>query len=234
MHMKHSPAQYARHPSPQLNAIFASQPFPHQGQGPDKASVVIFGLDANYSPDLLQHRQFFERILEYHEDGVGFWRRHGVHHPFLLDDYPLKKNTGGVPYHRKFTWLGLDATYADFISFVELLPVPTTGRTESRTFWEMFDLGHARQIDRLVEQGERRMVMLSSSVMNGKMRVAAKRYGVFQWLPREFKLGEMARIGKTVIYGAPHFSSTTYSKRVFVDVGEDIRAFCESDRSASG
>jgi hypothetical protein len=231
MHMKDLPAQYARHPSPQLNAIFASQPFPHQGQSPEKARVIIFGLDANYSPELSQHAAFFERIIEYHRDGVGFWKRHDVHHPFLLDDYPLKKNTGGVPYHRKFTWLGLDSTYANYISFVELLPVPTTGRTESGTFWELFDLGHAKRIDRLVERGERRMVVLSSSVMKGKMRTAAKRYGVFQWLPREFRLGEMARSGETVIYGAPHFSSTTYSKAVFADVGEDIQAFCEPLRA---
>ena len=221
-------AKYSRHPSAALNELFAAQSFPHQGQEPEKAKIIIFGLDANYSLEISNHPAFLERIFEYHRDGVQFWRRHGVHHPFLLDEYPLKKNTGGVPYHRKFTWLGLDSSYADHISFVELLPIPTTGRTEVATFWELFDTQHAKRIDDLIKLSCRRMILLSSSVMSDKMRTAAKRFGVFDWLPAGFRLGEMDRIGSTVIYGAPHFSSTQYKRRVFEGVGEDIRTFCVS------
>lgn len=219
-------SEYDQHDSVALNEIFAAQEFPHQGQNPMDASVVFFGLDANYSPGISDHAAFFERIIEYHNDGVGFWKRYGVHHPFLQGDYPLKKNTGGVPYHRKFTWLGLDDRFADTVSFVELIPVPTTGRTDPSSFWQLFQPDHARRIDALVESGERRMIVLSKSVADQYMRVAAKRYGVFLWLLKRFQLGHLGQIGKTVIYGAPHFSSTMYKKSVFEAVGDKIRRFC--------
>jgi hypothetical protein len=127
--------------------------------------------------------------LEYHQDGVAFWQKHGVHHPFLLPSYPLKKNTGGVPYHRKFRSMGLTSDYAHHVSFIEHLPIPTTGQTDKKRFWELFDVEHARRIDRLVTAGEPRMV----------------------------------------IYGAPHFSSTTYTKQRFVELGDVLREYCNEN-----
>lgn len=52
---------------------------------------------------------------------MSFWKKYGVHHPFLLPTYPLKKNTGGVPYHRRFSWMKLSSDYAPHVSFIELL-----------------------------------------------------------------------------------------------------------------
>lgn len=219
--------KYDRHPSIELNEIFSEHKLPHQGQDPFKSEVVIIGLDANYSSDISKSPEFLKIIFEYHQDGVAFWKKYGVHHPFLLRKYPFARNTGGVPYHRKFTWLGLGFDFSEKISFLELLPFPTTGRTDSSKFWELFDINHASKIDDLVYKGDRRIILLSSSVMKGYMFRAAKRYGVFQWLPTEFAFGEIARIGKTSIVGAPHFSSTTYKKSVFEKVGSDIREFCQ-------
>lgn len=218
--------EYGRHSSKELNDIFAFQRFPHQGQEPDLAEIIILGLDANYSPEIGNHPDFMSIIAEYHRDGIGFWEKYGVHHPFLLDSYPLKKNTGGVPYHRKFTWLGLDSSYASKVSFVELLPFPTTGRTEKTKFWSMFDLGHASQIDNLIKSGEKRLVILSSSLFEQYMKESRKQFGVFDWLPNEFSFGSIKRIQDTIIYGAPHFSSTQYKKAVFEALGEEIRTFC--------
>jgi hypothetical protein len=84
---------YRIHDSEELCAIFTKKPY--QGQSPDKAAVIVFGTDANYSPEISGH-PFFKRIIEYHEDGVAFWQRRGVHHPFLLDEYPFHKGKGGV------------------------------------------------------------------------------------------------------------------------------------------
>ena len=131
--------EYGIHPSVELQQLFREQEVPTQGQSIGQASVIFIGLDANYSADLLAYPDFFERILEYHRDGVGFWKSHGVHHPFLLPNYPLPKTGGGVPYHRHFRAMNLTSGYADAVAFAELLNVPTTGRTERRIFWELFD-----------------------------------------------------------------------------------------------
>ena len=219
------PEDYKRHQSPELNALFANQRFPHQGQEPDLASVIFIGLDANYSSEISTAPRFFPCILEYQKDGIRFWKKYGTHHPFLLAEYPLKRNTGGVPYHKNFAKMGLDSSFADKISFIELLPCPTTGRTDESVFWSLFDRDHAVKIDALIAGGEHRLIILSSSVMRN-MKKAAKRNDVFRWLPKTFKTGEMKRIGKTVIWGAPHFSSAITNEALLA-LGDHIRKFSQ-------
>jgi hypothetical protein len=109
---------YDIHPSAALRELFAAMPIPFQGQDPKQASVIFVGLDANYAPELFDAGNFRDRIIEYHEDGVAFWQHHGVHHPFLLPEYPLPRNKGGRPYHRKFNNMGLTPEFASDISFV--------------------------------------------------------------------------------------------------------------------
>lgn len=221
-----APLPYGRHPSESLQSIFQGQDFPHQGQRPHKAKVIVVGLDANYSPELAQHRDFFQHILEYHQDGVEFWKKYEVHHPFMLASYPLKKGTGGVPYHRKFQSLGLPSKYSEAVSFIELLPSPTTGSTEPDAFWSMFDERHAHKIDDLIQRGERRLVLLSSTLFSRYMKTAKRRYGVFTWLPKSFSLGNMKSIGETIIFGAPHFSGAITNLQL-KELGNQIRVFCD-------
>ncbi len=219
---------YGLHASPELRDLFAADPFPHQGQDPYKSKIIVLGLDANYSPEISADPPFFRHVVEYHEDGVAFWKKYGVHHPFLLPNYPLKKNTGGVPYHRRFSWMKLGQEHASHVSFLELLDRPTTGRTEWKSFWSLFNVDHARHIDDLVNTGGPRLILVSQSLVSRYMRHARKEHSVFAWLPREFALGQLDRVGKTIIWGAPHFSSTTYEKTVFEEVGDTIRQFCEN------
>jgi hypothetical protein len=94
---------YDIHPSVELRELFSSESIPYQGQDPARAKVVFVGLDANYSADIFAHENMRNRILEYHRDGVEFWKRHDTHHPFLLDEYPLKKNRGGGPIPSKIS-----------------------------------------------------------------------------------------------------------------------------------
>ncbi|WP_405230346.1 hypothetical protein [Lentisalinibacter sediminis] len=223
---------YRLHPSARLRALFEATEIPYQGQDPNLARVVFVGLDANYSPEISDDPTFFSRILEYHEDGVAFWRKYGVHHPFLLEEYPLPRNTGGVPYHRKFSWMGLTSDYAPYVSFVELLPVPTTGSTESRTFWQLFSVDHARRLDALFADGFKRRVYLSKSLVDNYMRKANRRWGVFSWLPETFALGLLGSFANTDFFGAPHFSATQYKKTVFEELGADVREFCDQYRLA--
>lgn len=219
---------YGIHPSSRLLDAFSDQTFPYQGQEPHKAEIIIIGIDANYSSQLSNNANFFEHILEYHRDGVSFWLENNVHHPFLLESYPFKRNTGGVPYHRKFTWLGLDSNYASKVSFIELLPIPTTGRTSEKIFWELFDLGHAQRIDALIHSQSNKIVIVSSSLLKKFMKVAQKKYGVFDWLPNEFHIGIIKTVGRTTIFGVPHFSSTTYKRQVFKQMGNEIKSLCET------
>src|SRR5687767_3774781 len=94
---------YGIHPSEELLDNFRSKPF--QGRDPRHARVVVLGTDANYSPSISDH-EFFREILEYHEDGVTYWKRHGVHHPFLRSTYPFDRRRDGVRYHRNFRKMG--------------------------------------------------------------------------------------------------------------------------------
>jgi len=112
---------YILHPSPELRALFAAKPY--QGVAPDKATFLFVGLDANYD-EAIDFSPVFPFIREYHTDGVAFWRRYGVHHPFLLPQY----SGDGQLYHRSFARIGFGPQHANLVSFVELLHVPTVGR----------------------------------------------------------------------------------------------------------
>jgi hypothetical protein len=202
---------YGIHPSEELVSLFKSSPF--QGQCPEKAKVFFFGTDANYSEAISDH-PFFQRILEYHRDGVAFWYRHGVHHPFLLDDYPFKRNTGGVPYHRSFSALKLSKEYAPFISFVELLDVPTLGNSSGeKEFWNLFSPKHARYLDNLLQDGVNRLVFVSDNVIR-RMRKIKKRWGLFSWVPDSDAHGLLCQLGDTAIYKVFHFSDGRVYKQI--------------------
>ena len=198
---------YDIHPSNELRKLFSAMPIPYQGQNPAEASVIFVGLDANYSAEIFANESFVERILEYHRDGVEFWKQHNIHHPFLLDEYPLKKNRGGVPYHRKFQTMGLTSKHAECVSFVELLNVPTVGSTENKKFWELFDVEHARRLDALFTSGDERLILLPGSVIRN-MEIAKEKHGVFSWLPETAVWGQFHAIGNTAFHKVRHFSSS--------------------------
>lgn len=113
--------KYLAHPSPELNALFAHKPY--QGATPERARFLFIGLDANYEAEI-ETKPIFSKIREYHNDGVAFWRKHGVHHPFLLPEY----SGDGRHYHQSFSRIGFGPEHADLVSFVELFHVPTVGR----------------------------------------------------------------------------------------------------------
>jgi hypothetical protein len=50
---------------------------------------------------------------------------HGYHHPFLLPQY----KGDGRRYHRTFAKIGFQPSQAHLVSFVELLNIPTVGRS---------------------------------------------------------------------------------------------------------
>ncbi len=147
---------YEAHPSRALSALFRVKPY--QGAAPEDAEFLFVGLDANYSADIEQS-PIFPRLLEYHEDGPAFWRRHGVHHPFLLPAY----SGDGRRYHVTFAKIGFRAAQADLVSFVELLHLPTVGR--SRLEPRDLERPHLQRLREAIFAGAAKYIFVSAGVL---------------------------------------------------------------------
>ena len=118
---------FSQHDSAQLNELFNLRTF--QGQEHSQARIIFFGRDANYPNDIENNERCFELLRQYHVDGPRFWENNEnnqqrKHHPFLIC---MGNGDPGYRYHWVFSQMGLDAGYANHISFVELLNVPTMG-----------------------------------------------------------------------------------------------------------
>ena len=162
---------YQPHPSSELNAQFRHRPY--QGVEPSAATFLFIGLDANYDPNL-ERSPCFRSVLEYHQDGVAFWRRNGVHHPFLLPEY----RGDGRRYHRTFARIGFTPKHANLVSFVELLHVPTVGRNKLTP--QDLDPSHLHRINAAILQGQAKHIFISSGV--ARLMHSSK---AFPWLPKE-------------------------------------------------
>ena len=163
--------EFSIHPSKRLVELFNRKPY--QGANPETASILILGNDANYSEEISSH-PFFESILEYHEDGVSFWQKYGVHHPFLLSDYPFNKTAGGVPYHRKVSKLGFNPDFAVKVSFVELLDVPTIGNATQnmKTFYELLNPDHLRWLESLIYSDQYKFVLINRTLIKEVSKIS--------------------------------------------------------------
>ncbi len=191
----------------------------HQGQKPEKASVVVLGLDANWSPGLANHPDVCNLIFEYLDDGVAFWGKYGYHHPFLLEQYQATGLRDGVRYHRMFTKLGLTKCHAPHVSFAELLNVPTSGRVNETDFLAHFEKEsvreHATRLEAFLMNGERRLVSVCDGVAR-RMNRLSRRHNLFtkvmKHLPEEGAYFNKPNVptysnGKTEFILARHFSA---------------------------
>ena len=147
---------YQAHPSRVLTELFVRKPY--QGAPPETARFLFVGLDANYAADS-ERSAIFPALLSYHENGPGFWRKHGVHHPFLLPEY----SGDGRRYHRIFAKIGFRPDHADLVSFIELLHIPTVGR--STLVPADLDSAHLRRLKDAMFTGQARYVFLSAGVV---------------------------------------------------------------------
>lgn len=162
---------YQSHPSDELNGHFVQRPY--QGTEPSSATFLFIGLDANYDRNI-EHTPPFRSVLEYHQDGVAFWRSHGVHHPFLLPEY----RGDGRRYHRTFARIGFTARHAALVSFAELLHVPTVGRSNLAP--EDLQPSHLRMLNSAILNGKAQHIFVSAGVAR-LMRGS----GAFPWLAKE-------------------------------------------------
>lgn len=187
---------YQPHRSLKLIEMFRAKPY--QGAQPESAEFVFVGLDANYDA-AIESSPAFSRVLEYHDDGIAFWSRHKVHHPFLLAGY----RGDGQHYHRNFARTGFEPEDACRVSFVELLHIPTVGI--SQLVAEDLDFAHLDKLNALIQLGAKRNVFLSDKVVR-LMRAS----GHFHWLPKPIAkqiLPQLHKVGETTIYQHLHFAN---------------------------
>lgn len=188
---------YQPHPSNELNALFRHRPY--QGVEPSIATFLFIGLDANYDSDI-ERSPTFRSVLEYHQDGVAFWQRYGVHHPFLLPEY----HGDGRRYHRTFARIGFTPKHADLVSFVELLHVPSVGR--SKLSLQDLDLLHLQSINAAILHGKAKHIFVSAGVVR-----LMQSSNVFPWLPKETAgsgtLRVLYREPSRAVYSHLHFSN---------------------------
>lgn len=192
---------YHPHPSNKLNEIFTAKPY--QGIEPEQATFIFIGLDANYDAQIESH-PIFPGILEYHSNGVAFWQKHGVHHPFLLTGY-----TGdGKFYHRSFARIGFQPGHAGLVSFAELLHVPTTGRNKL----EVKDLSrsHLNRLNAAITEGEAKYIFIPAGVAKLMLQTNA-----FPWLQKK-PLGKDGPLG--ILYQQQH--KTVYKHLHFSNYGK--------------
>lgn len=141
-----------------LKRAFINMPF--QGKDPraESAIAIFLGLDANYPNTLDDHQHFLEVLLRYHANGVQFWENDPAnpnrkHHPFLVDCFPFDRRKDGCKYHRRFDEIGFTPAYAKYISFLELLAVPTTNyaRPEDQISYEALLMKSRRHLEQYVQ-----------------------------------------------------------------------------------
>lgn len=187
-----------KHDSKLLQEKFKKKPY--QGVSPEKATFLFVGLDANYE-DKIEKHPIYNKILEYHENGVKFWQTYKIHHPFLLPSY---KGSGKL-YHKNFSTIGFKPEHAELVSFVELVNIPTVGR--SKLSVDDLNADHLRKLNDWIIQGKAKYVFLSSKVI-----LLMKQSDQFKWLPIKSKyptnsLGILKEFPGKTVYKHLHFSN---------------------------
>ena len=72
---------FQKHPSNSLHQLYKNKNY--QGANPIEANVLFIGKDPNWAYDI-DSSSIFNLVEEYLADGVLFWRKYGIHHPFTF------------------------------------------------------------------------------------------------------------------------------------------------------
>lgn len=153
---------FGLHCSAKLNEAYRKKYW--QGQNPIHSKVIFLGLDANWDRSIeTNNTGIFEEILEYLEDGVSYWKRKGFHHPFLSPTY---NRQDGFIYHSRFRKSGITSEYADEISFIELLNIPTYGMSSKSPalYNKMINVDYLKEINSIIFNATPKIVFMPKSV----------------------------------------------------------------------
>ncbi len=115
---------FQKHPSQKLNDLYKGKSF--QGATPFDAKILFVGRDPNWAINI-DELPIFNLVEEYLSDGVLFWKKYNIHHPFLHPEYEGE----GKKYHKAISRLNFDNNLANKISFIEIIGFPTTGMSST-------------------------------------------------------------------------------------------------------
>ena len=179
---------YGAHGFAELERLYQNKPY--QGQDPRSSCVIFLGRDANYPQALAEAETFFQLILEYHKNGVAFWEKYRLHHPFLHPENPFIKYKdqrfkAGVRYHKIFAKMGLDPGFAKHISFVEILNKATSGNTgedKHNWFYQNIDDKHIQWLEEVLLGPSEKTVFVPKTVLSVDLAKVYRKTGRFKWL----------------------------------------------------
>lgn len=107
------------------------------------------------------------------DDGVAYWKETGFHHPFLLPSY---SKGGGYTYHSNFVKTNITSKYADKVSFIELIGIPTYGRSSksSSLFDKMIDLDYLKGLNNIIFDNRPKLLFIAKSVYDKLRHIKEK------------------------------------------------------------
>ncbi|WP_156129478.1 hypothetical protein [Flavobacterium sp. AED] len=149
---------FQKHPSQALINLYNERNF--QGANPSDAKVLFVGKDPNWAINI-EESLIFDLVKEYLADGVKFWKKYNIHHPFLHPKYDGE----GKKYHNAISRLNLENNLADKISFIEIIGFPTTGMSSLnyKQFNEYLlspeNKNHLIELDKLLNDPEKQIFL---------------------------------------------------------------------------
>lgn len=170
-------SNFKKHPSKSLIELYKLKNF--QGANPASAKVLFVGKDPNWDVDI-DTSPISNLVHDYLCDGVKFWEKHGIHHPFLHPEYDRE----GKKYHKAISKLNFKSNYADKISFVEIIGFPTTGMssTNNKQFNKFLlsaeNKAHLIELDKLLNDSSK-MIFLFWGLIN-HLKFINKKTGLFK------------------------------------------------------
>ncbi len=185
------------HPNTKLHELFSFKPY--QGTDPASAQFLFFGLDANYDKDI-GNKPYFPEIVSYLVDGARYWKEKGFHHPFRNPDY----RGDGRLYHERFAQIGFTTDHAEQVSFVELIDVPTYGKSNLNV--NDLKASHMDRIFDWVRNGNASYIFVPPGVAR-LLRSTSQ----FSWLPdkpvsRQGSLPVLFHSTRKTVFSPFHFS----------------------------
>lgn len=196
---------FQKHPSKMLISSYNEKSY--QGAHPFEAKVLFVGRDPNWAVNI-EELAIFNSVQEYLSDGISFWKKHNIHHPFLDQSYLGE----GKKYHKAISRLNLSISFADKISFIEIIGFPTTGM--SSTNYKLFNeyllssenRNHLIELDRLFN--EKGILIFLSWGLIDYLKYVNKKTGLFQQFTDVDKTSmertDLNKVGN--IYFHKHFS----------------------------
>ena len=196
---------FQKHPSQLLINLYKQKKF--QGANPTDANILFVGKDPNWSSDI-ETSPIIDLVKEYLVDGVKFWKKHNIHHPFLHSKY----DGDGKKYHKAIARLNFGSNFADKISFVEIIGFPTTGMssTNSKQFDDYLmssdNKNHLIELDKLLNDSNKLIFLFWGLIEH--LKFINKKTGLFAKLANIDKSKmirtDLNKIGN--IYIHKHFS----------------------------